>query len=377
MSEEEPSRESANRLRLTGGRFEGPGFPLGSLTELVNYEKIVLETAKYLWLRQHPDRKRVPKGFAQAVSLDLVSFEPGSKVPVLARPSVSEATLDFEPVTVLDHAQDIVDGAFWAIVEENRLPADFPPELARLFLGLGKTLRPNEGIEFSSAGEPGHRPKYTKEVRRRFLAAVHAQDFQDSGIVVGQITGVYRTSRKVEFKQLNGVTIYAEYSNDALTDDFVAVMDSQESAAYVRLDCDYTVSADNRISAIDDIGSVEVFLAQDDSATTGRLLELWTLDDGWLDGDGLAPDVVAIELARDLVASCVSRGMAIPKLFPLEDGSIQAQWITATDVWTAVLEGTPLIRADYFEVATDHAVELESTDVDVVADFFVSRRDSA
>ena len=71
------------RPRLCGKRFEGGGIPLEVLKDLSVLEDMLKDVAKWRFLQDHPERKRIPKGFAVDVELKLSDVAVGSTVPVI------------------------------------------------------------------------------------------------------------------------------------------------------------------------------------------------------------------------------------------------------------------------------------------------------
>jgi len=57
--------------KLIGPRFEEHAIPLEILKDLAALEEMIIEVAKWKLLQEHPDRKRVPRGFTQGIELRL------------------------------------------------------------------------------------------------------------------------------------------------------------------------------------------------------------------------------------------------------------------------------------------------------------------
>ena len=372
MSPEPDPLTPESRLRLTGGRYEDRGLPLEGLPELVQYERLVVDVAKVLWLNAHPDRKRVPKGFSKVVGLRLTTVEDGSAIPVLVRPEAPGALPDLDPRSALDDAQDLVDRAFQEIVSHNRLPSDFPTELSSHFLRIGRTLQGNEAIEF---GEPrsSASARYTQSVRKRFLTASQTQDFPVDGLLVGRITALDTDELTLTISDLSGRKIPASYTDDAMTPDLLEVFNRRDMAPVVRLDCTQLVAPDESVKGVEDIREIEIFLSSEDVPGRARLLELMQLEVGWLEGEGEPPDLLALEKARDILQHASERGLSLPGVFPRVDGTLLLQWITDTDVWTIVVRGEGAMSADVLDVVGDVSRDAELQTPNEAIDFFVAR----
>lgn len=69
------------RPRLCGGRIDDGGLPLLEvLPDLQALQESVVDVARCEYLRDHPDRRQVPSGFAEKLKLKLTAIEQGSAV---------------------------------------------------------------------------------------------------------------------------------------------------------------------------------------------------------------------------------------------------------------------------------------------------------
>lgn len=57
-----------------------------------------------------------------------------------------------------------------------------------------------------------------------------------------------------------------------------------------------------------------------------RLAELAKLEDGWLDGEGRAPDRKALAWLAERFERCWPRALPLPYLYPTVEGGVQAEW---------------------------------------------------
>lgn len=364
-----------SRLKMTGGRYErGFGYPLDALPELVQYERLVTDVAKSIWRAANPGRLRVPRGFSQAVGLRLTAVQRGSAIPILEHSTEQETLpdVDVNGRSILDAAQDLVDGAFAEIVLHNRLPSEFPSGLTSHFLKLGRTLQGNEAIEFGQQTSP-KKARYTQAARLRFLSATQKEDIPLEAIAVGFLTALDTNQLTMTLTDLEGHNIDGAYSDDTLTPDLLEVFNRRAEAPVVRLECSLLLGADQQVKRIDDVYGLEVFLSAGDTPGKDRLLELVGLKEGWLDGYGEAPDLIALEHVRDLLYAVARAGLPDPGVFPREDGSLQVQWITRSDVWTAVVSAEGAVGADLLAVRANEERSTSSSNTEEIVDFFVAR----
>jgi hypothetical protein len=72
------------------------------------------------------------------------------------------------------------------------------------------------------------------------------------------------------------------------------------------------------------------------SQINSRLEQLSALNDGWLDGSGIAPDTNALQNLGSLFQSHYDKSLPIPYIYPTADGGLQLEW--SPEDWEATLE---------------------------------------
>lgn len=317
-------------LRLRGGRYERPGLPLEALPELARYERLVVDVARGLWKQEHPDRQRAPRGFAGRLQLRLTRIEGGSVIPVLER-GIAETEPDplMEQVSgIFEDARDLLEETFFAITQGLDIPARLPPQAIAGLTRFGSSLRENERVEFRYTTTP---IVYSQGVRRRLLARTAVERFEVEAAVAGRITALNLEKQTFVLTSLHGRAIEGSYEDEGMRLDFREVLDSAAEAPVVRLDGRLTVTAAEEVEKVSDVTSVELFAAPD-AAWAPRLLRLAHMRDGWLDGDGHAPSYIALDAARDVLMRLEERGLALPGVFPMEDGGVQLEWASGEGV---------------------------------------------
>src|SRR5258708_12633883 len=119
--------------------------PVEALGELVDYHGLVVGVATELFRSRHPERQRLPSGFADRLRLRIHTVEPGSAIPVLERVNAPGTLLT--PDDEFTEARDVIEAAVAAIADGRELPGSFPRQALLLFNRLGQTLPPNEPID--------------------------------------------------------------------------------------------------------------------------------------------------------------------------------------------------------------------------------------
>ena len=142
------------KLRFTGPQFAENGLALTSLGLLSRFQDLLVSTAKAVWLREHQDRKRVPRNYEDQLRLYIRRIERGSAVaPVevfIGEPGQKDLW-EPEPVEV-QNAVTVIHSAVSAMESMEELPAGFPKSLVSECVRWGEKLREEEAIELIVPG---------------------------------------------------------------------------------------------------------------------------------------------------------------------------------------------------------------------------------
>jgi len=137
------------QLKYTGKRFINYMLPIDVIRDLSAYEALLIDLAKYLFLRDNPERQRVPRGFSD-MQLAIVNVEKGSAMPTLALVStemqnVQMSLFDNNISDYFIQARDLISECIETNVSE--LPNKIPIYLLTYFNKLGRSLREGEKLE--------------------------------------------------------------------------------------------------------------------------------------------------------------------------------------------------------------------------------------
>lgn len=140
-------------LSFEGPRYAGAGLDVDALSELVAYRRLVVETAKELWRRNHAERDRLPPGFAAGIVLRLLVPDPAVARAAMERQverpeGLLPLTLDDE----VDEAAQVIEDAIAAAAAGRPMPNGLPPGVAGLFAGFGRSLGAGDRIVLHAAG---------------------------------------------------------------------------------------------------------------------------------------------------------------------------------------------------------------------------------
>ena len=173
-------------LRFDGERFKEHTLDVECTQELITYRNLIVECAKELWRRKHPERVKLPKGFEKGFRLQFNQLEPGSaKVPLQRVRVDDQSDLDWGNLDEFDEAADLIDAAIAAANDDRLLPDGLPSNVIPLFRDFGKTLAPDEVLYTRSRHGTAEAP-YTAKARKRLTEWVGAS-YEDTVDVIGEV----------------------------------------------------------------------------------------------------------------------------------------------------------------------------------------------
>jgi hypothetical protein len=299
--------------------------PVEALAELVAYQELVVGVASEVYRSSHPDRQRLPRGFADRLQLRLRTIEPGSAVPVLER--IREPGALLSKADDFTRSRDLIEEAVAAIAAGKGLPDDFPRRAVVLFNRFGQTLHPDETIELRRPGALSG-PQYTRDIQRQLvLVERHTFQAEMSGIGwvleldAGRMTCIIRLRSAVRAQPIPAPV------DDFTFDQVKAAMEPNGDGPPVHVTGIGVYSTAGYVMRLDSIRDVtpvedpEGLAALDD-----RIAELELLQPGWLDGAGASLAPAASRQAKITLAELLLPGVPRPRLYPTPEGGVQAEW---------------------------------------------------
>ncbi|MET4166567.1 MULTISPECIES: hypothetical protein [Gordonia] len=359
-------------LRLAGGRFDvAEGLPVVSAAELERYALLVSAVARELYLRAHPKRQRVPRGFDGAFDLRLTRVGRGSQIPVLVRPTINDGAL-FQNTDWHENARRLINSALGDIGTRDRVPTSFPPAAIKPLAQFGRSLRANERIELADNEDDPIRAVLTVDTRRRIQQLAKLDELEIETVVVGQVTGLSSTPPHVDVavpEELSQRKIGATFSDPSVFDSLHSYLGFGETAPPVALSVIAVQNREGLIVKITDVLHVEPALPP---AWSERLRELAGLSDDWLHPGSKPPSIDTIERVERILLATLDAEVAAPAIYPSGDGGIQLEWRTSSRAVEVEVANSGGIEASWYGRANDddgEDVTFLVDDPDGVADF--------
>lgn len=307
--------------RFDGPRFTEHTFPVELGRDLAAYKELIVELAKHLYLAEHHDRQRVPKGFEESFTLHLQQIEPGSARPVLSLVTAGVLALQGGGGGYFERARDLVAETVGAMDDNQPIPAAFPKHLLDYFNAFGRSLRDDESVGLPRAGAP---PAILTPARRRALVLsakkVYTKDVDFIG-VIGETDWERHTFR---LRLPDGNAVVAPLPE---TFDELARTAGGRDRTLVQVRGVGIYDAWDRLQKLSETHHLELLPNQ---ALSAQIEGLATVEDGWIEGAGRGPDKEQLTWVGDRLISTFPADLPYPHLAPTPEGGLFVEWIESS-----------------------------------------------
>ena len=315
--------ESFWRLRLVGGRFESAAIPLEFLKDLAVIGDLVVDVAKWRFLKDHPDRQRARRGFASGVRFTLARIDQGSTIPVISIETTSPSLFPDQDLRYFAEARDAISTAVGAAERGDSavIMDSLPPSAFSYFDRFGRGLQDEEAVEFSVSGGtvPG---RLTRETRRTLVRASKAEAITESITIRGRAPMVDRTKGRFALELLDGRRIEGvlESPHDEV---IAAAVAEYKTGAMIEVE---GIGRFDRSDRLLDFVALDRVQQLDPLDVRARLDQFKHLQDGWLGGHGVAPGKGGLEWLAATFEAWFADDLPLPYLYPTEAGGVMAEW---------------------------------------------------
>ncbi|MSR59336.1 MAG: hypothetical protein EXS05_17120 [Planctomycetaceae bacterium] len=310
------------RPRLTGPRFEGHAIPLELLSDLAVLEEMVIEVAKWLYLKENQSRKRTPRGFTDDIGLNLTAVEEGSAVPVINLVIASSLLFPSQSPEYFEKARDCIISAIDAADQNKSISEYLPDRVLGYFDRFGRSLRDGEGIEFTLPSST-RTARLTKEVRRKLiLKSFNVKELTEEVTVHGLVHEADQSAMTFQVQLIDNRKIPAPMAIQHW-DTILEAFAGYKQGVRVRLQGIGRVDRRDRLLKIESVEHISIL---DPLDVPARMDELKLLKDGWLDGKGVAPVSAQIDWFADAFSTRYPEDLQLPHVYPTGDGNVQLEW---------------------------------------------------
>jgi hypothetical protein len=317
--------------RLCGERFSQTAIPLEFLKDLAVLEEMIIEVAKWKYLQSHPNRVRTPRGFTDGLEFKLTGIEDGSAIPIISLFITSLTLQGIEPANsyYVEQARDTIVNAVHAAENNQSTESIFPEKCLSYFDRIGRSLKNNEFIEFTS---PSNHitAKLSRETRRRLLLeSSNVREFSDDITIRGSIFQVDQDEMHFKLLLTDGNKIPGPIPSQHF-ETIIQAFNEFRNGAKVIIQGIGKYNRQNRLISMEAIEHISLLDLLD---VAERLDELKNLNHGWLDGEGIAPDAEGLNWFANTFNQYYPDDMPLPYIYPTAEGGIQAEWsILSNDI---------------------------------------------
>jgi hypothetical protein len=330
-------------VHMEGARFHDGALPLSATSELLRFQNLVEKVARGLFLKEHPERRRVSAKTLGVLGFDLsitrlTDGSVGVDLSVERVPSLLELDDDYA-----ERARLLIEKALGGLAESRSLPDDFPPEFASDLADMGTDLFEGEQFTWSRSREESSRSRAvvtrttTEPIRQAVNLIPHdSAPVEDlfNAYVVGVCSDPLEFYYKVEGSDR---TQTGKFTEPGMFHRLREVCGFANRSPLVALSV-LRRPASNQVA---EVLNAEALLPPDWAA---RLEELSQLGPGWLDGTGLAITSAALEVAESFLFRVLDANLPRPGVFPTREGGIQFEWGTGPEELEVVVSGGGSIR---------------------------------
>jgi len=336
------SKQSFISPRFVGARFEQVTLPLVVARDLAAYEELVVELAKHLYRRKHPDRIKVPRGFAREFSLHLdTTIQSGSAIPSLVAVFATSMLISPLPAEFLE-AKDLINQVI-ATPQGEALPDNFPSSFYSYFNRIGRSLGEGEFIEWQP--ESSQNKAILDQAKRIQLVRSHRNTYEATIDEIGHVVTLDTVKPAGFFRRLTGDVVPFIYSDPFFSDLKKAF---GVERMFVRLRGIGSFDGNDSLNGIPEIEEVDLLPHW---TLVSAVEKLALLKAGWLDGHGaLFSSETIAQISQDL-SQAFPMDLEYPIVVPTGDGHVCLEWIR------------PQSRIELEANTTDQQLELYATNV--------------
>ncbi|MDR3087257.1 MAG: hypothetical protein LBU45_04825 [Azoarcus sp.] len=304
---------------FTGSRFNEHTLPVDVARDLAAYEALLIDLAKHLYFQDFPGRQRIPKGFSD-FNLGIERIEEGSAVPVLAliatMGTVSLPGIDPNPY--FGKARDLIAECI-ATPNDMALPEAFPKKLLSHFNQIGRSLREGEALELKR--NDATKAVLNPERRKRLVLAV-SQVYEREVDLCGSIGAADWKKSTFRLEQEDGSAVIVPMPESFHEK---AGESGGRKRDYVFVKGVATYDSWERLQRVISTDSLEVIR---NYPIVTRFDELAALEDGWYDGEGLAPDKENLATIAEYLTGAYPEDLPLPAIVPTPEGDLLLEWRT-------------------------------------------------
>lgn len=311
--------------KFEGKRFEDHSLPVDLLDDFVALEELIFEVAKQIYLEDNPQRQRVPKGFADNVSLKLTGIESGStivKFMLVSALSANNVSVNSQQDAIAymeksrDRVLQVISNAKTGKIDSRLMDQ----KLLAYFNRIGRNLQDDEVINFLP--NINSDAVLSKGVRKKILLSRSEKLEYSESISVNAVVSSVDKTAKTYTMDIDGNRIQCAI-DESYRATILAAFGEYENSTMVSLKATGIFNAQDKLVRVEHIDAMDIL---DPFDINVRINELCKLQDNWLDGYGKAPSAELLKRFGADFNQYYSRELPLPAMFPTIEGNLQLEW---------------------------------------------------
>lgn len=302
--------------------------PVSILEDFTALEELIIEVAKGIYIKENPNRRRVPKGFSESIYLKLTGIEEGSSIPKLIIASVvamnSALPIDnLDSFTYFEKAKDKIISII-KTVNIGEVVNDEDQKYLSYFNKIGKNLLDDEFIDFGYDIETNSSSNavLNKNTRKKLLLSREQKvEYSDKIKLFALIPTINQNENKFSIDSDEGI-IECELKDEILSTVLIAVTE-YKSKTFISLKGTGIYNWNDKLVRIEDIESIDIL---DNCDVSLRLNELSKLKSNWYNGEGRTLNKSKLSNFGNIFNSYYNSKLPLPAIFPTLEGNIQLEW---------------------------------------------------
>ncbi len=308
--------------KFKGKRFESHTLPIEFLDDLVALSELIKELAKQEYLKDNSNRKRIPRGFFDEISIKLKNLEEGSTITNIVADIKNPDLFGGAHLSYFKTATNYISDAICHVSDENYVLEKIPPNLLYLFNRIGNHLRKEESIWFESNGK-GYDVELDTIKRKKLIQISNKEkEYSYEYEIRGYINEMDKSNNSFEITPIYGAKVSGKFDR-VFKEDIQEAFNKYDLKQKVLLQGIGTFNYLDKLIKIESISNME-FL--DELDISSQLEEFKTLNDGWYNGVGKAPDKEKLDILSEEFNKYYNPENELPYLYPTPEGNVQAEW---------------------------------------------------
>ena len=318
------------QTRLQGSRFDDGEIPIDVFNDISNLGTLIFEIAQLKFQKEYPEssRKQIKESMSN-FHISLFDIEPGSVILKLnlVQSTGSQGDLFHFQETIfslLQLAKNDFLGMIQSANTDEDLSIEIPINLLKRIKEIGKYLLSNESFEFFNY-EDSSSVFLTTDTRKRLNLEYKKRNekYPNSKVIRGFIPEVDQDKMTFQMMLSSEKKLKGKISKqhlESVIDGFNGYNRRKRVLVEGKIDL-------NSKAKIIEWGSIDKISPSEPHDVPSSLYKLKKLEDGWLNGEGVAPDYEGLNWLENAFVKNYPDNLPLPFTYPTPDGSIQMEWI--------------------------------------------------